>query len=332
MLAKLHTLSLLGIDALPVEVEVDVSLAALPKVLLVGLPEAAVVRVGFEALMMQRRVECGVISPSRFSSRRHRGGHFCSDGPGTGATHMSQTDSIDFGGTRIDYSIRRTNRRKTIAITVSPDKLVTVAAPKGTRRTLVAKKVQQKAEWIVRQQERLRRNGRQSTKTFVSGESINYLGRQYQLKVVLRSTAPHVPQASMSRGRLVVPVARRWGAKRRRVAVRAALAAWFREHAVVQIQTAVDRFSTRLGVTVASVEVREMKTRWGSGGTDGRLRFNWRIVMARKRQLEYVVAHELCHVRYHDHSREFWRLLSRVMPDYEQRRQELERMGPTLTI
>lgn len=245
---------------------------------------------------------------------------------------MSQTDSIVFGGTRIDYSIQRTSRRKTLAITVSPDRSVTVAAPKGTRRTLVAKKVYQKAEWIVRQQERLRRNGRQSAKKFVSGESFPYLGRQYQLKVVPQSTAPSIPQAVVLRGRLVIPVARRWGVERRRLAVRAALTAWYREHANVQIQSAVGRFSARLGVAVTGVEIREMKTRWGSGGPNGRLRFHWRIVMAPKRLLEYVVAHELCHIRYQNHSREFWRLLGHVMPDYQQRRQELERLGPALTL
>ncbi len=245
---------------------------------------------------------------------------------------MNQTYRIDFGGTRIAYSIQRTSRRKTIAITVCPDKSVTVAVPKGTRQTIVAKKVHQKAEWIVRQQERLRRNGRQSTKTFASGESFRYLGRQYQLKIELQSTAPPIPRASMFRGRLVVPVARRWGAERRRTAIRDALVDWYREHADVQIRSAVDRFASRLGVTLTGVELREMKTRWGSGGTNGRLRFNWRIVMAPKRLLEYVVAHELCHIRYHDHSREFWRLLGRVMPDYEQRRQELEQLGPALNV
>lgn len=83
---------------------------------------------------------------------------------------------------------------------------------------------------------------------------------------------------------------------------------------------------------VSAVEVREMKTRWGSGGENGKVRFNWRIVMAPKRLLEYVVAHELCHIKHHDHSREFWRLLSRVMPDFDQRRDELERLGPTLDV
>jgi predicted metal-dependent hydrolase len=85
-------------------------------------------------------------------------------------------------------------------------------------------------------------------------------------------------------------------------------------------------------VPVKGVALREMKTRWGSGGNDGVLRFNWRIVMAPRRLVEYVVAHEQCHLRYHDHSQQFWRLLARVIPDFQERRQELERLGPSLDL
>lgn len=245
---------------------------------------------------------------------------------------MSQIDTVVFGNTTIEYAIQRTNRRKSIAITVRPDMSVSVAAPKGSRRALIAGKVREKADWVVRQQERIRSNGRQAGKDCVSGESFRYLGRQYQLKVEQRSTTPSQALATMTRGYLVVPVARRWNRGRRQAAVQRALVEWYRARAVHQIRAAVDQLAERLGVDVGTVEVREMKTRWGSGGADGRVRFNWRIVMAPKRLLEYVVAHELCHIRHHDHSREFWRLLSRVMPDYEQRRRELEKLGPTLDV
>jgi predicted metal-dependent hydrolase len=239
---------------------------------------------------------------------------------------MSQADTVVFGTTTIAYTVQMTNRRKTVAITVRPDMSVSVAAPKGTRRTLIAKKVRDKAEWVVRQQERLRRNSRHLAKECVSGESFRYLGRQYQLKVQRRPTVPSPVRATMIRGCLVVPVARRWSAEHRRQSVQQALVTWYRDRATQQINAAVHRLAKRLGVAVEAVEVREMKTRWGSGGT-GRVRFNWRIVMAPKRLLEYVVAHELCHIKHHDHSREFWRLLGRVMPDYEQRRAELEHIG-----
>lgn len=239
---------------------------------------------------------------------------------------------VVFGTTNIAYTILRTNRRKTVAITVRPDMSVSVAAPKGTRRTLIAKMVCDKAEWIVQQKERMRRNGRYVPKECVSGESFRYLGRQYQLKVRRQPNIPANVRATMVRGCLVVSVSRRWSAKRRRVAVQSALVRWYRERAVQQVQSTVARYATRLGVTVKGVEVREMKTRWGSGGTGSRIRFNWRIVMAPKRLLEYVVAHELCHVKHHNHTREFWRLLGRLMPDFDQRRGELERLGPELHI
>lgn len=245
---------------------------------------------------------------------------------------MSQADTVVFGTTTIEYTVLRTNRHKTVAITVRPDMSVSVAAPKGTRRTLIAKKVRDKAEWVVRQQERLRRNGRHLAKEYVSGESFRYLGRQYQLKVQRQATVPATVRATMIRGSLVVPVARRWSAEHRRETVQKALVTWYRERATQQIHAAVNRLAERLGVAVEAVEIREMKTRWGSGGTDARVRFNWRIVLAPKRLLEYVVAHELCHLKHHDHSREFWRLLSRVMPDYVQRRHELEKLGPTLDV
>lgn len=245
---------------------------------------------------------------------------------------MSQVETIVFGKTNIQYTIQRTNRRKTVAITVRPDMSVSVAAPKGTRRTLIAKQVREKADWVVRQQERFRRNGKQAIKECVSGESFRYLGRQYQLKVERRPTAPVTVQATMIRGRLVVPVAIIWTNEHCRNAVQKALVAWYRERAAHQIHAAVNRLAMRLGVAVKAVEVREMKTRWGSGGANACVRFNWRIVTAPKRLLDYVVAHELCHLKHHDHSQEFWRLLSRVMPDYEQRRDELEKLGPTLDV
>jgi predicted metal-dependent hydrolase len=245
---------------------------------------------------------------------------------------MSHADTVVFGTTTIEYAVQRRNRRKTIAITVRPDRSVSVAAPTGIRRALIASKVREKAEWVVRQQERLRQNARHAAKKGVSGESFRYLGRQYQLKVQRRPVGPAVVEATMSRGCLVVRVGRRWSTVRRREAVQQALVSWYREKANAQIRSAVQRFAARLGVTVKAIQVREMKTRWGSGGPDAQVRFNWRIVMAPKRLLEYVVAHELCHIRHHDHSREFWRLLGRVMPDYGQRRHELEKLGPALDV
>jgi predicted metal-dependent hydrolase len=75
-----------------------------------------------------------------------------------------------------------------------------------------------------------------------------------------------------------------------------------------------------------------MKQHWGSARANGRVSFNWRIIMAPKRLLEYVVAHELCHLKHPNHSRDFWRLLERTMPDHERRRVELAIVGPKFDL
>lgn len=238
---------------------------------------------------------------------------------------MTQTERITFGGTEISYDIERTSRRQTIAITVRPDATVRVAVPKGTRRKLIAERVRTRAEWIIRQLERLRINGSTRQPLYVSGETFLYLGRQYQLKVNRKGC--DVSEVKLSRGCLVVDIPRPWSSARRHGAVRVSLASWYRDRALSLIEPIALLYARRLGVEFVSLDLREMKTRWGSGGPNCRLRFNWRIVMAPRRLVEYVVAHELCHIRHADHSRHFWRLLAGIMPEYEQRRLELARLG-----
>ena len=106
---------------------------------------------------------------------------------------------------------------------------------------------------------------KQPTKAFVSDESCRYLGRQYQLNILRQSTVPSIPQATIFRGRFVVPVARRWGVERRRSAVQAALATWYRGHADVQIRSTVDRFSARCRLTLILADFPKLVMRVSLG-------------------------------------------------------------------
>lgn len=245
---------------------------------------------------------------------------------------MSQEDSVKFGSTRIDYVIERTSRRKTIGITVRPDASVRVAAPKGTRKTTIASKVDGKAAWILKQQECCRRNARRASRKFVSGESLPYLGRQYQLRLASSREVGAVVDVRLYRGSFeVVTPAGLDGVERART-VRAALVRWYRDHSLPLLEAGVEVFADRLGIAVPSVQIRDMPSRWGSAGPEGPLRFNWRIAMAPKRLVDYVAAHEVCHLRHPHHSPAFWRLLGRVIPDYAQRRGELQLLGARLTL
>jgi len=240
-----------------------------------------------------------------------------------------RTMRVAFGRTQIGFRLQRSADRQSIAVTVNPDTSVVVTAPAGMRRVRVAAAVRRKGAWIVKQQDWLRRHHPRRPREFVSGEAFLYLGRQYQLRVAKGATAKR-DEVTLARGSFWVSLPTGLADAERRKRVRQLLARWYRRHACERLADTTAAFAPRVGVTVNSVRALELKTRWGSGGPNGHLRFNWRTVMAPRRLLEYVVAHELCHIAHNRHSAGFWRLLAQVMPDYEQRRQQLANLGPAL--
>lgn len=240
--------------------------------------------------------------------------------------NTERTEYVAFGTTRIGYRLRRSDRRRTIAVSVHPDAGVVVTAPKGLRRDRIAAEVRRKAAWIVKQLEWLRRHHRTRPRHFVSGETLLYLGRQYQLRVLTAATVER-PVLRFVRGTFRVEFPAGMNQMHRAQRTRRMLIRWYRQHALACVGTACQSMAFRLGVGVASVRVLDMKTRWGSGGPDGQLRFNWRLAMAPRHLIEYAVAHELCHIVHNRHSVEFWRLLSQVLPDWQQRQEELAHSG-----
>ncbi|MCP4572515.1 MAG: M48 family metallopeptidase [bacterium] len=241
----------------------------------------------------------------------------------------TETSEVRFGTSRIVYGVRRSARRKkTVAVAVEPDGAVRVTAPVDTARGRLDEIVHKKARWILerrrRQDDLLPSPGRRE---LVSGESFLYLGRQYRLKVCPADAGAAV---RLERGWLVASVPRGLAVGERAQEVRARLIAWYRGHAARRLPERVRALAPAVGVEPAGVLIREPRKRWGSCDARGNLRLNWRIVQAPRRLVDYVVVHELVHLLYPVHDRDFWALLGRTMPDYEQRREELRRLGKRL--
>ena len=236
---------------------------------------------------------------------------------------------VQFGGTRIDYAIRRSQRRGTVSIAVDPQAGVVLTSPASTPITKLDRLVHVKAPWIV---QRLRRQSDLPpplpAREFVSGETFLYLGRQYRLRVEADSS--DVGPLSLKAGWLHVRLPRGLGRDHHADYVRAALIDWYRRHARERLPEIVATWSPALGVVVRAVLVRDQTKRWGSCDARGTVRINWRIVQAPTSCIEYVVAHELVHLLHREHSATFWHALGRVMPDYEQRRAVLRTIGHRL--
>ncbi len=240
-----------------------------------------------------------------------------------------QKSELKIGDSIVPMSVTRTEGRRTIALSVHPDGKVTVAAPKGQSLNTIIQAVSGKGEWIIVQQEYFRQLHRSWPRQFVSGESYYYLGRQIKLKVIRSRSTERPPQTQMTGGRLIVTIPKETPKDVESAFVRGQLVEWYRERTRTQISSTVARYACLLGLSTPEVRVREFSRRWGSATSPspkndrGVLLFNWRIVMAPRRLFDYVAAHEVCHLVHNDHSQDFWRLLSRVMPDYESRRVEL---------
>ena len=112
--------------------------------------------------------------------------------------------------------------------------------------------------------------------------------------------------------------------------VRGGLVSWFRRRASERLPERVETWHARAGVPMPRVKVVSQAKRWGSCDQAGTIRLNWRIIQAPMRLVDYVVVHELVHLRHRGHGRDYWQAVGRVMPDYERRRRDLRERGAFL--
>ena len=235
---------------------------------------------------------------------------------------------VEFGGEDLTFVIERTSRRKTVAISVGYDG-IRVLAPFDLRDEQVIAIVRTKGPWLLRKQAGyLDLGGAAAPREFVSGETFHYLGRPYRLKVVPEDETL-VTRISARGSTLVAPVPTNCGLLVRRSAVRSGLRQWYQGHARQKFPARAHIISERLGTERPVIHIVDQSKRWGSCDSRGQIRLNWRMMMAPITLIDYVIAHEACHVLEHNHSRRFWRLLETIMPDYEDRVRRLDALGHT---
>jgi len=227
--------------------------------------------------------------------------------------------SITYGKRQIKFNVLYVNR-KTLEIAVLPDRQVVVKAPIGSEWDKIQKKIIKRARWISRQLEYFRQfEPRTPARQYVGGESHLYLGRHYRLKVHRNCSAG----VKLTKGFCQVSVTGKSSSRE----IKAVLDEWYFHRASAKFIDAFERcwndFNKR-GVSKPRLFTRRMKTRWGSLAKSGALTLNTDLVRAPLECIEYVITHELCHLKHHDHSSGFYKLLEKVMPDWEKRKRRLE--------
>jgi predicted metal-dependent hydrolase len=203
---------------------------------------------------------------------------------------------------------------------VERDGTLTVRAPLRASQAMIREFIREKSGWIERTREKLRSVVQTIPRQYMDGDKFLYLGTAHDLKLV----KPQRPALKFDNGFTLSLSAQKKG--------EAVFTRWYRECALAVLAERVALYSKTHGFTPKQVRINSAKTRWGSCSPDGTLNFTWRLVMAPLDVIDYVVVHELAHLRVRDHSRKFWNVVEKIYPEYKKQRKWLRENGEGLNL
>ncbi|MBP2030791.1 putative metal-dependent hydrolase [Methanohalophilus levihalophilus] len=239
--------------------------------------------------------------------------------------------SIQIGNTAVEYDLIFSNRKKTIGLSIDHNKKLTVRAPKKLSEDDVKTNLFLKAKWIITHLERMEEIQEEESKEFVSGEKFLLRGRRYRLKV-LKSEEATEASLTMKSGRFIATIPAYIPESDYRKHLRPLFMDYYQQKAEQVINERIDRYLKYFDEHPSGVLVKEYKSKWGSCSKDNQLRFNWKIVMAKTSIIDYLVVHELCHMEHKNHSKDYWKAVQVILPDYGEKRKWLRVHGNLLNI
>lgn len=215
--------------------------------------------------------------------------------------------------TTVDRVIR--SKRRTIALMVERDGSVTVRAPLRMPEHVIWEFVAKHVQWVEKKKAEMRTAAPAPTKQYSPGETFLFLGKAYELELVSGQTKKLIlnerfllAEAEQAKAELVFQ-------------------AWYRQQAKQWIGDRLQHFAELYQLQYAQVKITSARTRWGSCSPKNTLSFSWRLMLTPEEVVDYVVVHELAHTVHHNHSKHFWGLVEKIMPDYKERRKWLRQYG-----
>ena len=206
---------------------------------------------------------------------------------------------------------------KNITLKVRPNGEAILTTPKAASDEHIKFIIEKRAKWIA-QKRAFFASFKTPQKEYVSGEDFKYLGRSYRLKVVQSKEE----RVKLQRGYLELFVKDKSDIKRKENLIYE----WYYEKATLYFFNILQEFNKIVKQDIKSVKIRQMKTRWGSCNPyKSYINLNIELIKKPKACIEYVVFHELAHLLYSNHSKKFYDYLTLYMPDWQKRKEILER-------
>lgn len=224
---------------------------------------------------------------------------------------------------KLTYSVIRSSRAYKIWLRIDDEEGLTVVIPKGKSISVVPNIIRKHKDWILAALKKRDERLKNAPPPLGTSKIVVYRGRKVDLKI--KNVACSTPKVKLQNNSINVIMPKDSG-----YSVKEVLSEWLKERALLFFSRRVEYFASKLRLKYGCIYVRNQKTRWGSCSSKGTLSFNWRLLFAPPEILDYVVVHEVCHLKYNDHSNRFWHLVSTLFPNYQKCRTWLKENGLTL--
>lgn len=211
--------------------------------------------------------------------------------------------------------------RKTLSLEINHAAELILRTPLRASEKTIQHFIESKHDWIEKNLSRAKARVESiPQREFKNGELLPYLGTSYSIEIILNATSPLLFHNKF------------YLAQEYRDKAKPTFERWYRHQAYSIIHQRMHHFNQQMQLEFSSLKLNAAKTRWGSCSSNGRLNFNWRLIMAPLEVLDYVIVHELSHLKYMNHSSRFWHWVEKFYPNYDEQITWLKQYGHTLVL
>lgn len=232
-----------------------------------------------------------------------------------------------------DYTIRRSQRAKKARIIVTAEK-IEVVAPIGISERKIRDFVKQNHNWVETTRDKVKENKKNIKKLapeqYKNGVFVPFKGKQ--AKIQLHQSSTNKIQIELEQDKINVFLPTEIFSGNNSEVIRLALIDWMKQQACKAVENSVKLYAKKYNLYPRYIRVKTQKSRWGSCGIHNDINLNWLLILAPPEVLEYVVVHELCHIKERNHSAKFWLLVEQHFPSYQKQRNWLKKNGSSLVL
>jgi len=230
-----------------------------------------------------------------------------------------EKDRVKYGTTTIPYQIIKTGRVKTSEVIVDADTTtITVRTPLEKNKHEIQRIVLDKASWILQKQREFRKSTPQLIKpTFKENSTLPYLGKNYPLVIIKKKNQSENEELQFINGEFVATIK---SSKNSKKVLNSLYESWLLDNTQIILREKVEKCSEKTGIPIERINIKNLRKRWGSLTKDKKtINLNVNLLKAPDDVLDYIILHELCHVKINDHSHHFWNLVRKYMPSYQEK-------------